>query len=578
MSMEDLSAKIEKILPEVRKPARYTGGEFNRVVKEQREGLINFALCFPDAYEIGMSHLGIKILYHILNSQPDVFAQRCFAPWPDMEAQLRKEKIPLFSLETKNPLAEFDIIGFSLQYELCYTNLLLMLDLSGLAFRREERRETDPLIIAGGPCCFNPAPLSGFIDIFFIGEAEESILEFVDLFRRYKHGSKEIKDKMSFLRRAADIEGLYVPAVHTDEIIKKRYVKDFENSEFFTHPPVPLAGTVHERIVLEIMRGCPNKCNFCQAGFTSYPLRFRSAEKLLDIAEQTYRATGYDDISFCALSSASYPRLRELIETLHPFCRENVMGISLPSLRIDKKFLGVISRISDLNRSGLTFAPEAGTERLRKVINKNIDIDKLKEAVEEAYRCGWRRLKLYFMIGLPTETDADLEGIVEMIEEFARIRKKVDGRMGKISVGISNFIPKAHTPFQWQGMNETADLVRKQDFLRRHLRKKYVDVDFHDVEMSFMEAFLCRADRDAGRVIESAYDKGARFDAWRNMFNFSFWEDAFSRAGQKTFSHVYRTRDLSESLPWMNIFCGYGPEDLASAARGFREISPVENS
>ncbi|MCG2704126.1 MAG: TIGR03960 family B12-binding radical SAM protein [Candidatus Omnitrophica bacterium] len=575
-------AVINDFLLEVQKPARYIGSEFNSVHKHLTPDMIHFAVCFPDAYEIGMSHLGLKIIYDILNRQDDVFCERCFTPWTDMEQQLRRRGIPLFGLESKTPLSEFDIIGFSLQYELGYTNVLNMLNLANIPLSSRERLR-HPLVIAGGPCCYNPEPLSEFIDVFFLGEAEDMLLEFTALYRTFKNNTAALeknddaayaKEKENFLRQAAGIEGLYLPRFYeyrqaggkgfcriplfpeAAAKIKRRFLDSLENNDYATSPPVPFIEVVHDRINLEIMRGCPNRCLFCQAGFTMNPVRVRSVEKVRRMAEKTWRATGYDTLSFCALSSASYPYLKELIMSLHAFCAERGLGISLPSLRIDKEFLGIISMLGELKKTGLTFAPEAGSLRLRKVINKNIDVGELKEAVLEAYRAGWRRLKLYFMIGLPTETEEDLLCMINLIEEFSSLRKAIDGRRGKVSIGISNYIPKPHTPFQWLGMDDMSSLSAKQEFLRRRLSGKYLDVDFHNVRMSYVEAYLSRADRSAAAVIKKAFENGARFDAWTDKFNFNIWMDAFRQAEIAPDYFVHKHHDFQACLPWEHIDCG----------------------
>ncbi|MCG2711191.1 MAG: TIGR03960 family B12-binding radical SAM protein [Candidatus Omnitrophica bacterium] len=574
---------IEDFLLEVRKPARYIGKEFNSIAKDIDDSGIHFALCFPDSYEIGVSHLGIKILYNILNNQNDVCCERCFSPWPDMEDKLRERGIGLFSLESQRQISAFDIIGFSLQYELCYTNVLSMLNLSGIPLQ-SSLRDAHPLIIAGGPCTVNPEPMAEFIDVFFIGEAEESILEFINIYRDLKKrfpldaddNKERVKEnRRQMLREISKIPGIYVPRFYVlkevtrakprlvpggsefPEKIQRRFVADLEQAAYFTKPPVPFIDVVHDRISLEIMRGCPHRCFFCQAGFTINPVRVRSVPKLLELARQTYINTGYDDISFCALSSASYPYLKELISKTHSFAKENGMGISLPSLRIDKDFIGILSMLGDLKKTGLTFAPEAGSRRLRKLINKDIDMERLKEAVVEAYRSGWRRLKLYFMIGLPTETQDDLMGIINLIEKFSALKKSVDNKRAKVSVGISNFIPKAHTPFQWHPMETIESLVEKQSFLRKRLKRRYLDVDFHGAGMSFIEASLTRGGRPVSAVIRKAYEKGARFDAWKNMFDFNKWKNAFDEAGIDPEEIACQRRGIDIPLDWSHIDCGY---------------------
>jgi radical SAM family uncharacterized protein len=500
----------------------------------------------------------------------------------------------LFTLENKYPVGECDIVGFSLQYELCYCNVLAMLDLAGIPLRAQQRAR-HPLIIAGGPCCYNPEPMADFIDVFFIGESEELVVEFIEEYRQFKNkvrliGENDrtvfVREKNYLLKRLAAIEGLYVPQLYktrgqeqgllvpypaADAIpatVNRRFISNLDGAPFPTSPVVPCIETVHDRISLEIMRGCPNRCFFCQAGYTMNPVRIRKVETLLSLAEKSYRNTGYDTIAFCALSSSNYPFLKELIIQMHALCVDKGMSISLPSLRIDKELLGIISMISDLKKSGLTFAPEAGSRRLRMVINKDIDIDQLEEVVSEAYRGGWKRLKLYFMIGLPSERDEDLESIVELIESCSALRKPVDGKWGNISVGISNFIPRPHTPFQSFGMETRDNLLRKQEFLRKRLWRKNFEVDFHNVQMSFLEACLARGDRRLGAVIESAFRNGARFDAWANMLNAAAWQQAFGEQGIEATRYAHAGYESQQPLPWGHINCGNDPRSFSAIAAG----------
>ncbi|MBI4845248.1 MAG: TIGR03960 family B12-binding radical SAM protein [Candidatus Omnitrophica bacterium] len=580
---------IKDFLLNVRKPARYIGSEFNVVIKPLSSSSINFVLCFPDVYEIGMSHLGIKILYHILNKQDDVYCERCFAPWTDMEEQMREHKVPLFSLETQRPLNEFDIIGFSLQYELSYTNVLNMLELSGLPLYSRERTY-HPIIIAGGPGSYNPEPMAPFIDAFFIGEAEESLLELTQVYRSFKKNcilSENVdgdflkKARIDLLTSISRIDGVYVPRFYEQSYdeegnshvvalssgfpkkINRRFIPDLDKADFFTAPLVPNVEIVHDRVSIEIMRGCPNRCFFCQAAFAINPVRVRSVENLIKIVKDTYKNTGYDELSLCALSSADYPYLKNLISRLYPFCAQKGIGISLPSLRVDKEFLEIIPLLSGLKKSGLTFAPEAGSLRLRCLINKSIDIEQLKNAALTAYRNGWKRIKLYFMIGLPTEQTEDLLSIIEMIEEFSLMRKQVDGRRGQISVGISNFIPKPHTPLQWLGMQTMEQFQQKQAFLRSRINTKNIEVDFHNAEMSFLEAYFCRSDRRAAALIKRAFELGARFDAWQSEFNFSIWQQAADKENINMETFVYKRIEKKAPLVWEHIYCGVEKELLS---------------
>lgn len=580
--MNKTKLAVQDYLLKVNKPARYIGQEFNASTKELKKSSINCVLCFPDVYEVGMSHLGIKILYHILNKQEDVCCQRCFAPWIDMEKIMRQEKIELFSLESQRPIKDFDIIGFSLQYELGFTNVLNMLELAGLPLLAKERVGL-PLVIAGGPCCFNPEPMAEFFDLFVIGEAEDVILEIINVFRQFKKEFLIINNKNTqqtrlekdkLLRQLATLDGVYVSSLYEvqkengkfsdlkpkfEDVpvrIKKRYIENFNSADYPTKPPVPFIEVIHDRISLEIMRGCPHECRFCQAGFTLKPMRIRSIDSLMQLAKKTHYNTGYENISFCGLSCADYPYLKELISGMQEFCQQRGIGISLPSLRIDKNFLGMPALIAELKKTGLTFAPEAGSERLRRLINKNINIEKLKQAAQEAFQAGWRRLKLYFMIGLPKEEEQDLIEIINLVNEFSVIRKSIDGRSARISVSISNFIPKPHTPFQWLGMQKKEELFAKQKFLESRINKKNLEIHFHNINMSFLESFLSRADRDIYKVIMSAFKKGARFEAWSNMFNFNIWQEAFLENKINAEEYVYKRYDLNSKLPWEHIDCG----------------------
>ena len=547
----------EEFLDSVEKPARYIGGEVNSIVKEITPDMLKFAICFPDIYEIGMSHLGIKILYHILNKQPDVSCQRCFSPWMDAEAVLREKKIPLTSLENKMALSEFDIIGFSLQYDLCYTNVLNILDLSGIPVYSKDRDSNHPVVIAGGPCAYNPEPMVEFIDAFVVGEAEEVVLEIIQKFRDTSFKNNRNKDLI--LKALAQIPGVYVPKFYSLESsgqIVRRYIEDFSKVDVPTALPIPFINIVHDRIAIEIMRGCPNNCYFCQAGFTSRPVRTRTADQVLELAKLSYQNTGLEKIAFCSLSSANYPQLKELIFRMHDFCKDKGIGVSLPSLRIDKEFTEVLSLISSMKKTGLTFAPEAGTDRMRKLINKNLDMDRLKEAVIEAYRLGWQKIKLYFMIGLPGETELDLEGIVSLADEFSLLRKQVSRRRGQINVSISNFIPKPHTPFQWFGMDTRESLLKKQQFIYNKMKPlKHLNVSFHDIKMGFLESYLSRGDRTMHSIIYKAFSLGARFDAWSSEFNYNIWQEAFKEHPINPEQYVCCKKEISSDLPWSFIRC-----------------------
>ena len=512
----------DDILLSVRKPARYIGKEHNAIEKDWDKISTRVCLCFPDVYEIGMSNLGIKILYHILNSCEDALCERAFTPWLDMEELMRNKKIPLFSLESKRPVSDFDIIGFSISYELSYTNILTMLDLAGIPLRSKDRQNKNfPLIIAGGTCSFNPEPLAEFIDLFLIGEGEEAVTEIIDTYKRYK-GKKEL------LSELAKIEGAYVPSLGSQVPVKKRVVKELSNEYFPTVPIVPYIPAVHDRITLEIMRGCPHNCRFCQARSIYSPVRIRRPGDIRSLAKDSYDKTGLDEISLLSLSTSDYPGLENLLAELSgDFCSLGV-GISLPSLRVEDKIKQLPSLISFIKKSGLTFAPEAGTERLLEVIGKNIDHKKLFDAIRQAYRLGWRRLKLYFMIGLPSEEKADLEGIVEISEKAAMLRKEFSRHPAEIIISVSSFVPKPHTEFERLPMAGPDELKQKQAFLKERIgRRRYLKLKLHDIKTSVLEATFSRGDRALSNVLVSAWKNGARFDAWTESFKPEVWDKAF---------------------------------------------------
>lgn len=566
----------DDILLNVRKPARYIGQEYNMIKKEWAQDRVKVCLCFPDVYEIGMSHLGLKILYHILNEKEDVLCERCFAPWLDMEKVMLDKKIPLFSLESKVGLASFDIIGFSLQYELTYTNLLNMLHLSGIPLKSSDRDDLSlPLIIAGGPCAFNPEPLADFIDLFLIGDGEEGIVDIVETYRKRR------SSKQQLLMEMAKIEGVYVPSFYDvsysdnkikaqapkspdiPEKIKKRTLSRFSEGDFPVKPVVPYISTIHDRITLEIMRGCPHRCRFCQASSIYAPVRTRKVDQLLELASRTYKNTGFDEVALVSLSSSSYPYIDELIKALTEKFASLGVGISLPSLRIEEDLKNLPSLISAIKKSGLTFAPEAGTERMSRIINKRIRRKELFQALRQAYQMGWRRIKLYFMIGLPFEEEEDLEGIVELADQAARLKKEVSPGPAEVVISVSSFIPKPHTPFQWVRMATADELQRKQEFLlKRAAGKRYLKVKFHNIQTSVLEGVFSRGDRRLGGVLLDAWRDGARFDAWTECFNPGLWDKAFLKNGLDTQSYLAE-RGLDEILPWENILCGVGEEALA---------------
>lgn len=538
----------DDILLGVAKPARYTGGEWNSVAKSGSGIRCRIALCFPDTYEVGMSHLGLKILYSLLNDRADVACERAFAPWYDMEKAMRQRDIPLFSLETRRPLNEFDIIGFSLQYELCYTNVINMLDLSRVPVFSNQRGDSDPIIIGGGPCVFNPEPVADFFDCFLIGEGEEAAPEIVDA---VIEGKDKGLSRRELLRTLAGIEGVYVPVFPGK--VKKRYVVDLENAYFPVKPVVPYIDIVHDRIQIEIMRGCGRACSFCQACAIYRPNRFRSPKKVLSLAEETYRNTGYDEISLVSLSSGDHPRIMEMITTLTGAFKEKAVSISFPSLRVEDMTSCFPSELTSGRHTGLTFAPEVGSEKMRKVINKNISVEALKECAYQAFRNKWLRIKLYFMIGLPQEEASDLDAIVGLAEEISEVRRRVDGKAADINASVSIFVPKPHTRFEREPMIRFEEALDRQRYIRGKAKGTRIRFSFHDARMSYLEAVLARGDRNLSKVIHAAWKSGCKFDSWREHFDFGRWVSAFSGAGIDPDSYSLRQRGLEEILPWQFI-------------------------
>lgn len=569
--------KIEAVLPLVQKPARYTGGELNSVVKNKDEVDIRFAFCFPDTYEIGMSHLGMKILYSLINSRDNFWCERVFAPDTDMESLLRERGIPLFALESRDSLSDFDVVGFTLQYELSFTNVLNMLDLSGIPLRSKDRGDflDVPVVVAGGPCVCNPEPMADFIDCFQIGEGEEMMLEFLDLLDDYK---KQGKSRKEFLVAASQIEGIYVPQLYdvsyngdgiisevkalcgAPAVVNKRVVSDLDKIFYPDKFVVPFVEVVHDRVVHEIFRGCIRGCRFCQAGFWYRPIREKTVETISKQSQRLACTSGYDELSLCSLSSSDYTKITELLEELLGWAVPQKINVALPSLRIDNFSDELKEKLSLVRRSGLTFAAEAGTQRLRNVINKNISEEEILSTCRKAFVGGWTAVKLYFMIGLPTETDDDVVGINQLsqkvVNEFYNNPDKPKGKGVSVSAGVSSFVPKPCTPFQWEAMDSREELKRKQQLLLETCTTKKITFRFHNTDLTFLEGVFARGDRRLCDVIEAAYHNGCTFDSWDDKFNFDGWTTAFEKCGISPDFYTKRKREYNEILPWDHINSG----------------------
>ena len=588
-----LSDRIESLMATVQKPVRYMGGEFNSVMKNPDEVDVRFAFLFPDTYEVGMSHLGMKILYHAINRRPYAWCERVFSPWVDMADAMRAAGVPLFSLESRTPVSEFDLLGVTLQYEMSFTNVLDALDLAGLPLRAADRKE-GPFVIAGGPCAFNPEPLAPFVDLVALGDGEVETIELVDCYRAWKASGAP---REAFLQEAAKIRGVYVPALYdvayngdgtvariaprpgsgAPEVVRKAMVADLNSAEYPEKLIVPYGEVVHNRIMLEIFRGCTRGCRFCQAGMIYRPVRERSPEKLMEMAQKLVGATGYDEISLMSLSSGDYSCLPELArEMVERFAARRVR-ISLPSQRIDNVLTETLRETQKVKKTALTLAPEAGTQRLRDVINKGVTEDDLVRSVTDAFEQGWSAVKLYFMIGLPTETDEDVLAIAELARLVRRcyfsVPKERRAPGLRITVSASVFVPKNFTPFQWEAQLDAETVVRRQKLLRDALREvKGVDFKYHAPDVSFIEAVFARGDRRLADVLERAYRLGCRFDGWSDQFRYDLWLKAFEEIGLDPAFYALRERPVGEVFPWDHLDCGVTKAFLArereKAARG----------
>ena len=576
--------RLEELFLTVQKPGRYSGGEMGSTIKDKNSVDVRFAFCFPDTYEIGMSHLGIKILYALFNERSDIWCERVFAPWVDFEKVMLSNNIPLFAIESRDPISEFDFIGFTLQYELSYTNVLNMLKLGGIPLKSSERKSLTPLVVAGGPCTCNPEPLADFFDLFFLGEGEEVDLEVIDLYKKFKSAGNDNKEE--FLRQAAQIEGVYVPSLYdikykedgtiesivpkdnAPAVIHKRIMPVLDESYYPENIPVPYTEIVHDRAVMEIFRGCIRGCRFCQAGFIYRPVREKSPEVINKEAMALCRNTGYDELSLSSLSTSDYTKIEPLLEKMIEWTEKENISLSLPSLRIDNFSPELLEKMKMIRKSGLTFAPEAGTQRLRDVINKNITEEDILSSCLTAFKGGYTSVKLYFMIGLPTETDDDIKGIAELgqkiVDLFYTNKERRKGSSVIVSISVSTFVPKPFTPFEFCPQITEEEIIRKQKLLRDSVTTRKISLSWHDSSVSALEGALARGDRRVCDVVLKAYEMGAKMDSWGECYDYDLWKKAFKECGLDYAFYANRTRDVNEINPWDHLDYGVSKKFLIS--------------
>ncbi len=586
----------DDILYRVEKPSRYVGGELNEVIKDPKEVDIRFGFCFPDVYEVGMSHLGSRILYHVLNQRKDTYCERVYSPWPDMEKLMRENNIPLYALETKDPINEFNFLAFTLQYEMSYTNILNMLNMGGIPLRASERTEKDPLVIAGGPCAYNPEPLYDIVDIFQLGEGEEGLNDLLDLYQKHKDNF----NKEAYLREASHIPSVYIPSLYDvtynedgtikefipkyDDVpkkVKKRIINNFDQVDFPESLIVPYSEIVHDRVVLELFRGCTNGCRFCQAGMIYRPVREKSRKTLLDQARKMLKATGYDEVSLVSLSTCDYSDIQGLVKDLIEEHGKNNVSVALPSIRVDAFSVDLLKEIQKVRKTGLTFAPEAGSQRMRDVINKGLSEERILEAAKNAFESGWSTIKLYFILGVPYETVEDAAEIGLLAEKIAdqyfAVPKHIRNKGLRITVSTSILVPKPFTPFQWAPMEKMDIVTEKINAVKGAIKSRSIVYNYHEQKTSYMEAVLARGDRRLCDVLIKAYEKGAKFDGWSEYFDFELWQEALAECNVDGDFYVYRQRSYDEILPWDFIDIGVTRKYLERENEKAKTGEPTQN-